>query len=245
MARAIWAHELAVVNDEIYLGAGDWAPALGVLAVNPSYFAPYAYHVFQEVDPEHDWLRVIDSGYRLLFSSSAAELGSFRSAGLPADWLGIDRPSGQIVPLSDGPADTTAYGFDAPRTYWRIGLDLRWNQDGRAAAYLGQAGFLRDEVRRAGFVRAIYNHDGSVGSSESSVVGVAGALAALMTLDSEAAHQLYAGQLLGGVDYVNREAHWGDPGDLYAQEWGWFATGLYAEALVDVWHGERQKVLED
>jgi endoglucanase len=142
MASAIWEHDVASVGDAVYVGAGDWAASLDVLAVNPSYFAPYAYHVFQEVDPGHDWVTLIDSGYRLLFASSAAELGSARSAGLPVDWLGVDRASGQLVPLTISADDTTAYGFDAPRTYWRIALDLRWNKDGRAAAYLGQAGFF-------------------------------------------------------------------------------------------------------
>jgi endo-1,4-beta-D-glucanase Y len=240
MARAIWSYDIARAGDAVYVGAGDWAPALGVLAVNPSYFAPYAYHLFQEVDPEHDWLRLIDAGYRLLFSSSAAELGGARSAGLPPDWLGIDRTSGQIAPLSVPADDTTAYSFDAPRTYWRVALDLRWNGDGRAAAYLAQAGFLRDEVNRSGLVRASYGHDGSVTSNASSVVGSAGALAALLTLDPDAAHRLYAGQLVGGADVVAGAAHWGNPGNLYDQEWGWFATGLYANALTDIWRGEWQ-----
>jgi endoglucanase len=245
MASAIWEHDVASVGDAVYVGAGDWAASLDVLAVNPSYFAPYAYHIFQEVDPGHDWLTLIDSGYRLLFASSAAELGSARSAGLPVDWLGVDRASGQLVPLTISADDTTAYGFDAPRTYWRIALDLRWNKDGRAAAYLGQAGFLRDEVNRSGGVRAVYGHDGSVGTSDTSVVGSAGALAALLTLDADAANRLYASRLLGGVEYAAGEAHWGDPGDLYAQEWGWFATGLYANTLIDIWHGERQIQVED
>jgi endoglucanase len=183
---------------------------------------------------------VIESGYRLLFESSAAQLGAERSAGLPADWLGIDRASGQIVPLTVGTDDTTAYGYDAPRTYWRVALDMRWNGDGRATAYLTQAGFLRDEVNRSGIVRAIYGHDGSVSSSNSSVVGNAGALAALLTLDADAANRLYADQILGGTEYAAGEAYWGDPGDLYAQEWAWFATGLYTNALTDQWHGERQ-----
>jgi hypothetical protein len=29
-------------------------------------------------------------------------------------------------------------------------------------------------------------------------------------------------------------AYWGDPGDLYGQEWGWFATALYADQLADL-----------
>ena len=58
-----------------------------------------------------------------------------------------------------------------------------------------------------------------------------------VTLDSNAASRLYAAQLLGGAQYTaDGEAHWGDPGDLYAQEWGWFGTALYANALPDIWH---------
>jgi endo-1,4-beta-D-glucanase Y/4-amino-4-deoxy-L-arabinose transferase-like glycosyltransferase len=236
MVAAIWDHDAARAGDATYLGAGDWAPGLDVLAINPSYFAPYAYHVFQEVDPGHDWLGLIDDGYRLLFDASAGALDGQRSAGLPPDWLGVDRASGQITSLGVDAQQTTAYGYDAPRTYWRVALDLRWNGDGRASAYLAQAGFLRDEVNRAGSVRAVYAHDGSVASEDASVVGSVGALAALLSLDGDAANRLYAGQVLGGSDTDAGLAHWGDPADLYAQEWGWFGTALYANTLTDIWH---------
>jgi endo-1,4-beta-D-glucanase Y len=236
MAGAIWDHDVAQAGDATYVGAGDWAPGLDVLAVNPSYFAPYAYHIFQEVDPAHNWLGLIDDGYRLLFDTSAGALDDEHSAGLPPDWLGLDRSSGQVTSLGVDATQTTAYGYDAPRTYWRVALDLRWNGDGRAAAYLAQAGFLRDEVDRSGLVRAVYAHDGSVASEDTSVVGTAGALAALLTLDGDAANRLYAAQILGGADSVSGQTHWGDPADLYAQEWGWFGTALYANALTDIWH---------
>jgi endo-1,4-beta-D-glucanase Y/4-amino-4-deoxy-L-arabinose transferase-like glycosyltransferase len=236
MAAAIWDHDVAQAGDATYLGAGDWAPGLDVLAINPSYFSPYAYHVFQEVDPGHNWLGLIDDGYRMLFDTSASVLDSQRSAGLPPDWLGIDRASGQVTSLGVDAQQTTAYGYDAPRTYWRVALDLRWNGDGRAAAYLTQAGFLRDEVNRSGGVRAVYAHDGTVSNQDTSMVGTAGALAALLSLDADAANRLYAAQMLGGADYANGQAHFGDPTDLYAQEWGWFGTALYANALTDIWH---------
>ena len=133
MVQAIWDHDVVRAGDAAYVAAGDWAPALDTVPVNPSYFAPYAYHVFQEVDPGHDWLSLVDSGYRLLFDSSAAALGSDQSAGLPPDWISIDRSSGQVVPLAVDADQTTVYGYDAPRAYWRVALDLNWNGDGRAA----------------------------------------------------------------------------------------------------------------
>jgi endo-1,4-beta-D-glucanase Y/4-amino-4-deoxy-L-arabinose transferase-like glycosyltransferase len=237
MVHAIWNHEVADVSGTPYVVGGDWATVGNVLAINPSYFSPYAYHVFQEVDPSHNWLGVLDSGYEVLFSSSADTLGGDRSAGLPPDWVGLDRTTRSMMPLSLGSDPTTAYSYDAPRTYWRIALDQRWDDDGRAAAYLAQAGFLADEVDRSGAVRAVYTHDGSVGSTDSSVVGSAGALAALLSLDANAANRLYANSVVGGSHASDGQVYWGDPNDLYAQEWGWFATALYANTLTDAWHG--------
>jgi len=238
MVKAIWAHDVASVNGTPYVVGGDWVTdTSSTLAINPSYFAPYTYHVFQEVDPEHDWLGVLNSGYALLFDSSANALGGEQSAGLPPDWVGLDPLTGGLVPLPLGAASTTLYGYDAARVYWRVALDLRWTNDGRAAAYLNQAGFLDDEVNRSGAVRATYTHDGSVASTDSSTVGSAGALAALLTRDGNAANRLYANALVGNAAVTNGRIYWGDPNDLYAQEWGWFATALYVNALSDQWHG--------
>ena len=44
-----------------------------------------------------------------------------------------------------------------------------------------------------------------------------------------------AGQVIGGA-MRDGGVFWNDPDDLYSQEWGWFATALYANALPDLWH---------
>jgi endo-1,4-beta-D-glucanase Y/4-amino-4-deoxy-L-arabinose transferase-like glycosyltransferase len=237
MARAIWQHEVVEVQGRPYLAAGDWAAGQQSVALNPSYFAPYAFHVFAEADPAHDWLGLVDSSYRVLFDASVAPLGAERSAGLPPDWVSLDRATGELVPLRlDGRADTTGYGYDAARTYWRVALHLAWTGDGRARSYLEQAGFLRDEVARKGFVSAVYGRDGRVVDEPPSMVATAGAVAALGALDPPLAHRLHAGQVVGQVARSGDTAHWGRPEDLYSQEWGWFATALYAGALPDLWH---------
>jgi hypothetical protein len=163
-------------------------------------------------------------------------LGLARSAGLPPDWVGLERASGELVPLQLGSGDTTMYGYDAARAYWRVALDYRWNYDGRATAYLNLAGFLRDEVAREGGVGAMYAHDGTALQRAPSVVGTAGAVAALRTLEPATAHALHAEHFVGGAGRSGPMVYWGDPADLYAQEWGWFSTAQYADALTDVWH---------
>jgi endo-1,4-beta-D-glucanase Y/4-amino-4-deoxy-L-arabinose transferase-like glycosyltransferase len=235
MAQAIWDHQVVTVGGRPYLTAGDWVQDEPTLVLNPSYFAPYAYKVFAGIDASHDWMGLVETSYDVLFEASAATLGAGQSAGLPPDWVGLDRQSGAIVPITLVERDTTSYGYDAARTYWRVALDLRWWGDGRARSYLQQAGFLRDEVARKGYASAIYSREGEVIEHAPSMVSTAGALAALMTIDPALASRLQAGQVLGesvaGADGIT----WANPHDLYAQEWGWFAVALYADALPNLW----------
>lgn len=235
LVQAIWQGEVVLVAGAPVVAAGEWAAdaRTALVPVNPSYFAPYAYRVFQEVDPGHDWSAVIDAGYRTLFALSQAPLGGGQSALVPPDWVGLDRGTGEPAPLPVvGKRDMTVYGYDAPRTFWRVALDLRWTGDPRAAAYLRQADLLRREVSLRGAPGACYTHAGALVDDRPSMVGTAGALAALLTLDPEAADALYTAQVLGGAE----GAAWADRADLYDQSWGWFAAALYADALPDLWH---------
>ncbi|HEX2513725.1 MAG TPA: glycosyl hydrolase family 8, partial [Chloroflexota bacterium] len=247
LVRAIWEHEVVMVRGRPYLSAGEWAADGPLVALNPSYFSPYAYRIFKVVDPEHDWWELINTSYEVLFAASAAPLGAGSSAGLPPDWVGLERATGGLVPLQLERGDTTRYGFDAARAYWRVALDQQWTSDGRARAYLAQAGFLRDEVQRKGEVSAVYARDGTIVERAPSLVGQAGALAVLMTLDPPAAHALYADHLVGRVAFSGPtgagsaagprlRASWGDPNDLYTQDWAWFSTALYAGAVPDLWN---------
>lgn len=236
MVRAVWAKEVVYVKGTPYLTAGDWATTGPIYALNPSYFSPYAYHVFQEVDPSGEWLRLVDSGYNVLFESAQLSLGEDHSAGLPPDWIGLDSRTGELAPLRLSKGVTTAYGYDAARLTWRIALDERWWQDGRAGAYLRLLSFLQDEVQRKGRVSAVYSHQGDVLEDNPSVVGSAGALAALLTLDPELAQRFYAEQFVAQAQYSNNGAYWGEPNDLYTQDWAWFSIALYADALPNLWN---------
>ena len=88
---SIWEEETAEVGGRRVLTAGDWADDNpGSVVVNPSYFAPYAYRIFDEVDPSRDW----SQANRLLLRRARPDRGvpRVRRRLRPAAGLGHARP---------------------------------------------------------------------------------------------------------------------------------------------------------
>jgi endo-1,4-beta-D-glucanase Y/4-amino-4-deoxy-L-arabinose transferase-like glycosyltransferase len=238
MVKAIWEHEVVLVDEMPYMTAGEWATDEVVIPLNPSYFAPYAYRVFNEIDPDNRWWDLVDTSYDVIFAAAELPLDADESAGLLPDWIGLDPITGELVvlDLGDGRGDTTHYGYDASRTYWRVALDYRYIEDGRAQTFLELAGFLNDEIERKGYPSAVYTKDGNIVEESPSIVGITGAMAALLEMNPEAGNNLYIHHiLLGASRHPEGFVSWGDASDLNSQQWGWFATALYADALPNIW----------
>lgn len=225
MARAIWDHEVAEAAGRPYLMAGPWAAQPDRLVINPSYFAPYAYRLFAAADPDHPWESLLDAGYALIERLGHESLAGESPVGLPPDWAAIRRADGALLPADLGPRDSTLYSYDAPRLYWRVALDLAWADDPRARLYLEGAHFLRQAVA-AGGPAASYTRAGAVEGSGTTMVGIAGAYAALRICDPPLAEQLYDERIATAARGTNDELWWGEPGDLYTQEWAWFIIAL-------------------
>lgn len=99
--------------------------------LNPSYIAPYAFRIFAQVDRRHDWLELVNTGYRMLEASSPlSELG------LPSDWVLLHSEIPHYRPLPATAPIKSLYGFDAYRVWWRVALDLVWFKSAPAGHYL-------------------------------------------------------------------------------------------------------------
>jgi endoglucanase len=145
--RDLWQYStVAVPGGKRYLLPGPlaaFAPSPSTVYLNPSYFAPYAFRLFAQVDPDHDWMSLVNSSYDALEKSSKVS-----KVGLPSDWIALDTATGQFGPV---PADRnlqSVYSFDAYRVWWRIAWDATLFDSPEAKRYLSTATkYLQTQLR--------------------------------------------------------------------------------------------------
>lgn len=121
----IWTYEVVNSVKGPVLLPGDWHRKAAVVPeyvlLNPSYFSPYAYHVFALFDKEHDWSALASTSYSLL--QQQLNLSKHR---LVLDWVWFNRSTGELV-LQQGDFEhqekQSTFSYEAFRAYWRMMLD--------------------------------------------------------------------------------------------------------------------------
>ncbi|MEX0598365.1 MAG: glycosyl hydrolase family 8, partial [Candidatus Paceibacterota bacterium] len=113
--NAIWDESVVIIDNRPYITSNDIEQFnQDTVLLNPSYYAPYAYRMFADINPTNDWQGVVDTSYEIISKSSQLPLDKNKSVGLPPDWVIIDRNTGDLRdPESDN--ITTNYSFDADR----------------------------------------------------------------------------------------------------------------------------------
>lgn len=226
----IWKYHVITINGTPYLLANDLEKRIQKpdAIVNPSYLAPYAYRIFAHVDPEHDWNALVDSSYDLLQRATRDPLGSGESAGLPPDWIVIDKRTGAIRPANTGEL-TTNYGYDALRTPWRIAMDWVWFREPRARDVLASMTPISHAWEREGRIAAVYAHDGSVVEGHETPASYGGNIGYFIVADPARARDVYESKLRS---LYNPDTNsWRTPLSYYDDNWAWFGMALYTGSL--------------
>jgi endo-1,4-beta-D-glucanase Y len=197
------------------------------IKLNPSYFAPYAFRLFTQVDSAHDWLSLVDSSYQMLDKSAQLSL-----AGLPSDWVAVDAGTEQFSPLPQSSPIQTRYGFDAYRVWWRVALDAAWFREPRALQFLSQhLGTLQERWRTQQTIPAQIDLQGQPTVNYESSSQYAMLYAALRLLDPVTAEQILQRKLL--PSYHN--GLWDNDSAYYAQNLAWLGmlppTAIAAQLL--------------
>lgn len=213
----IWEQEVMRIHHHWVILPGAWARQEPVIRLNPSYFLPFAWHVFAKVDPDHPWSRLTSDMYFWL--------DHLRSkSGLPPDWVAVDPHTGRRKPLPEGSGMSRDFSYDAFRVLWNLAAEARWYKAPKAKAELAEAQLLWKNWSQQRHIPSVIAPDGSV-KAEASYVGMYGAiLPALALISPKEAELLYTEMLK-----MRAEGQaWGSPGDYYAPNWVWFGVALWS-----------------
>lgn len=233
----IWTEEVVQVDGEPLLVANNLEKESREVLVNPSYLAPYAYRAFAAVDTGHDWDALVDSSYSFLNRVLDAPLDRGRSAGLPPNWVRVDRVTGEFVPLNAGGLSTD-YGYDALRLPWRLALDDAWHDEPRAGEVLKRMSFLSEEWQRNGKLAGSYAHDGTNAAGYEVPAMYGGSLGYFTVTAPESAQAVYDQKLASLIDPAT--SLWRQQLSYYDANWAWFGLALHLGALPDLTEGVRE-----
>jgi endoglucanase len=225
------------------LSAGDWAIGKDQVVFAPAAFSPAAYHLFAGVDPTYNWWYVLDTNYDLLSKATQARIGANRSAGLPPAYVGIDRESGALIATGrDLPKDASVFDASAARVYWRIALDARLHDDGRADTFLSASAFLHDEWRRKSELFSRYAHHGQPLARDESFTLYSAVLPKFAYGNQRFDDALYATKIATQYNARRDYALWGDGTSIAEQQLSWLAVGLYGQAINDDWSNKAPRI---
>ncbi|MBD2774843.1 glycosyl hydrolase family 8 [Iningainema tapete] len=223
---SLWDYSTAIgPQGKRYLLPGPKAafvPNPSTLYLNPSYLAPYAFRIFAQVDPNRDWLSLVDSSYQILEQSS-----QLSTVGLPGDWVALDITTGKYQPFPPSNPLQTVYSFDAYRVWWRLSLDAAWFNSLAARRYLQtNTKHLQNMWRERSRIPARLDLQGKGIVDYEATSQYAMLYAAWNIVEPQLAEQVFRQKLL--LNY--QQGIWDDKTSYYSQNLAWL--GLLPPSVV-------------
>lgn len=234
--HSIWQQEVVQINGQPYLAADNLEKTANTstIVVNPSYFAPAAFRIFAQVDPDDNWPSLVKNSYDFIQKASQQDLGFDHSANLPPDWVLVDRTTGQIEPSSATNQDSN-FGFDALRVVWQSAVDEAWSNSRPAKQTLADFGYLSSVWQQQRQLAAIYDHSGQAKVDYSSYALYGGTLGYFLYNHPDQAADIANKQLKplfnSSTGRLNKSLNY------YDNNWAWFGLALYDNQLPNLASG--------
>lgn len=216
---------IAVPGGKRYLLPGPvaaFAPSPSTIYLNPSYFAPYSFRLFAQVDRDRDWLSLVSSSYDALEKSSKVS-----AVGLPSDWIALDTKTGKFQPIPRDRQLQSVYSFDAYRVWWRVAWDAAWFNAPEAQRYLRTATkHLQQQWRSQKRLPARIDLQGKPTVNYEATSQYAMLYPAFRLIDPETAEQFLNEKLLPRY----KQGIWDDESAYYTQNLAWL--GLFPPTVI-------------
>jgi len=225
LMASIWAEEVDVIGPYTVMLPGPWAKHTTPAQINPSYFLPFAWRAFAEVDPDHDWSGLLRDSYTLLDAS-------LQPSGLPPDWCWLDRETGALVEPPPGNEGKMVFGFEAFRVAWNLAADAQWYGEPRAHKLLAGFDGMHSPWERTGKIPALIDPDGTAQVDWEYPGLYGGLLPAWGITRPEDARLLYAKNIVP----ERGKTYWAEPDAYYTQNWIWFGLALWTNIAMPPEH---------
>lgn len=210
---SIWTNETRIINGDRILMAGAVQACCEKVEINPSYFSPYAFKLFQKYDPNNNWNAVVDSSYYLLDLASSKSL-----VGLPPDWFLLQ--NNQII-LENNRSN---FSYDAIRVFPRIFLDYKMTGDKRALPILAKSEVFIDQWKNSKTIYTNYSPNGKIHNNEKFIGSIALLIPVINMYDEKIALEIYNNELR---PYLKDKNYWDNKKEYYGQNLLWFGYYLY------------------
>lgn len=211
---SIWENETKQIGNYLVLMPGVNQCLDCKLEINPSYFSPYAFRLFQKYDDRHDWNRLVDSSYYYLDKVSAKI-----STGLFPDWFLVEN---EDVVLEN--SSKSNFSYDAIRIFPRIYLDYKLTGEKRALNILSRVNFFIDKWSSAKIIYVNYKTDGQLANKDKFIGSIAMLLPVMDIYNVKVAKEIYKSEI---IPLISPKGYWDSKNDYYGQNLLWFAMYLY------------------
>jgi endoglucanase len=200
-------------------------PQPPIAYLNPSYFAPYAFRLFAQVDSERDWLSLVESSYEVLETST-----QLSEVNLPSDWVAMNLTTGEFQSPPIRSRLRSTYSFDAYRVWWRIALDAAWFNEPRAKAFLqNHLEHLQTLWQTRQAIPARINLRGFATARYEATSQYAMLYPAFQLINPPIAEELWQQKLLPAY----KDGIWDNDSAYYVQNLAWF--GLFPPDRMQAW----------
>lgn len=211
----IWNKETIEINGDRVLVSGFNQKKIENIEVNPSYFLINSFRTFAKVDKNHDWMRLVDSSYKLTDWCI-----KHSKSGLPPDIFYINKKTGAII-FDDEKSD---FSYDAVRVFYRFYIDYSLSKDSRAKKLLSNSKLFINRWERDKKFYTCYKRNGELKNYDEAIGSIALLLPVIKMYNKKVAAEIYQNRIKAKY---NSKGYWNDPMDYYAQNLVWFGNWLY------------------
>lgn len=222
--KSIWNNETRLIGSCRVLMPGFNQTLSEKIEINPSYFSPYAFRLFQKYDNTDDWNSLVDSSYDYL-----SKVTAITATGLPPNWFLIEEgPNSEQIVLEDSPRSD--FSYDAVRVFVRVYFDYLKTGEQRALPILEKSKFFIDkwgsnEGQSQNFY-VNYQANGKLRDHDEFIGSIAILLPVISIYNKELAETVYENKI---KPYQN-EDYWAQKKDYYAKNLLWFGCYLYGSS---------------